>query len=156
MVRCLCVATCGAKKIWDVNPNAPRYVMAKEAYVGPLSKKTIEYAQTFHPQSYVILSAKYGFLLPEDKIENYNAACNKNPIVTPAELRRQAAEKVVNGVKLEEYDRVVVIGSSCYCNWVKEVFGEEKVECPIAGLPIGKMMQRIKSSIESRKPLVSC
>ncbi|NJE30092.1 hypothetical protein E3E38_03385 [Thermococcus sp. 18S1] len=154
--RCLCVATCGARKIWSIDPDAPDYVPAKDAYVGSLSKKTIEYAKTFHPGSYVILSAKYGFLLPDEKISDYDAYCNKNPIITIPELKKQTTEKMVNDTVLKEYDKVVVIGSSCYCNWVKEVFGEDKVECPVAGLPIGKMLQRLKEAITSRKPLVLC
>jgi len=154
MTKCLCIATCGAKKIWSVNPNAPKHVPAKEAYVGPLARKTIEYAQTFHPGNYVILSAKYGFLLPDEKISDYDAYCNKNPVITIPELKKQAAEKTVNGIALKDYDKVVVIGSSCYCNWAKKVFGEKKVECPLVGLPIGKMLQQLKTSITSRKPLI--
>jgi len=156
MPKCLCIATCGAKKIWSVDPNAPKYVPAKDAYVGPLSRKTIEYAQTFHPESYVILSAKYGFLLPDEKISDYDAYCSKNPAITIPELKKQAVEKKVNGIALKDYDRVVIIGGSCYCNWAREVFGEDKVECPLAGLPIGKMLQRLKAAITSRKPLVMC
>jgi len=154
MAKCLCIATCGAKKIWSIDPHAPKHVPAKDAYVGPLSKKTIEYAKTFHPENYVILSAKYGFLLPDEKISDYDAYCNKNPIITISELKKQAAEKVVNGTVLKDYDEIIVIGGSCYCNWVKEVFGEDKVECPLAGLPIGKMLQRLKVAMTSRKPLV--
>ncbi|MCO6041239.1 DUF6884 domain-containing protein [Thermococcus alcaliphilus] len=150
MVRYLYVATCGARKIWDVNPNAPEYVEARKAYVGPLSKKTIEYCEKFYPDSYVILSAKYGFLLPYEKIKNYNAVCSKNPLITVSELKEQARTKYLNGVPLINYDKVVVLGSTCYCNWVKEVFGEDKVECPLAGLPIGKMLKKLNSLFEHK------
>ncbi len=151
MVRYLCVATCGARKIWDVDPNVPEYVEAKNAYVGPLSKKTIEYCQKFYPNSYVILSAKYGFLLPHEKITNYNSACNRNPMITLPELEKQAKTKTLNGILLIGYEKVVVMGSTCYCNWVKEVFGSGRVECPIAGLPIGKMLGKL-SSLLNEKP----
>ncbi|MFA4646615.1 hypothetical protein P8X24_05045 [Pyrococcus kukulkanii] len=156
-MRCLCVATCGRRKIWDVDPNAPRFVEARSAYIGPLSKLTIKYAQKFHPNDYVILSAKYGFLLPHEKIENYDAYCNRNPLIKISELKRQIHEKrTYSGLLLSEYDKVIVLGGRCYCNWVKKVFGEDKVECPITGLAIGKMMKKISDAIKSGVPLVSC
>jgi len=41
MPKCSCIATCGKRKIWSVDPSAPKYVPANDAYVGPLSRKTI-------------------------------------------------------------------------------------------------------------------
>ena len=53
------------RKIWDINPFAGP-TKAKYVYVGPFAKKCKEYAQKFYPSSWCTLSAKYGFLFPND------------------------------------------------------------------------------------------
>ncbi|WP_052306420.1 DUF6884 domain-containing protein [Pyrococcus sp. ST04] len=125
------MATCGARKIWDVDKLVPRFVEARRAYVGPLAKKTIQYCEKFHPGSYVILSAKYGFLLPHEKIENHDARCGVNPKITIEKLRDQAYMKKINGIRLIDFERVIVLAGKCYCNWAYKVFGKEKVVCPL-------------------------
>lgn len=67
----LCVVTCGKKKIWDRHPVAGP-TPAGGAYIGSLARKCIEYAEQFYPNHWCILSANYGFLLPDTLIENYN------------------------------------------------------------------------------------
>ncbi|ASJ00330.1 hypothetical protein A3K92_01960 [Thermococcus gorgonarius] len=98
----------------------PEYVEAKNAYVGPLSKKTIEYCQEFYPDSHVILSAKYDFLLPHEKITNYNSACNRNPMIIPPELKKQTRTKTLNGIPLIEYEKVVVIKTKLVPEFMKK------------------------------------
>ena len=91
----LCIVPCGSLKIWDKYPDAGP-TKAEDAYIGPFAKTGIEYTKKFYPGSYVILSAKYGFLFPDKVIpENYNVTFkdpSTNPI-TIEELRRQAKEK---------------------------------------------------------------
>ena len=99
-------APCGSKKIWDRNPNAGA-TKAKNAYIGSFAKTCIEYAEKFYPNSYIILSAKHGFLFPDELIqENYNVTF-KDPNTKPIsveELKRQAIEK-----DLLKYDEIVAI-----------------------------------------------
>ena len=51
------------RKIWDKNPKAGP-TKAECVYIRPFAKKFREYAMRFHPSSWYILSAKYGFLFP--------------------------------------------------------------------------------------------
>lgn len=62
----IAVIPCGKKKIWDIEPRTGP-VYAKEAYQGTLHKKCTQYAR-FHHLYPVILSAKYGFLKPDDMV----------------------------------------------------------------------------------------
>jgi hypothetical protein len=50
---------------------------AKDVYIGPFAKKCREYAEKFHSSAWCILSAKHGFLFPDDKIPGpYNVSFN--------------------------------------------------------------------------------
>jgi hypothetical protein len=63
----LCIIPCGSAKIWDkdsdAGPTAAQYV-----YTGGFSMNCKQYAMMFYPNSWCILSAKYGFLLPDDVV----------------------------------------------------------------------------------------
>lgn len=75
-MKTLCIAPCGSKKIWDKDSNAGP-TAAKNVYIGPFANKCREYAEKFHPSSWCILSAKHGFLFPDDKIPGpYNVSFN--------------------------------------------------------------------------------
>ena len=76
MPRILCVVSCGKKKIWSKHPGMGP-VEARKAYIGHYSRLLIKYAETFCKENYVILSAKYGFLWPYEKIPgDYNVTFN--------------------------------------------------------------------------------
>jgi hypothetical protein len=64
-MKTLCVFPSGTKKIWDINPDAGP-TPAKDVYIGPFAKKCEEYVGKFFPDSWWILSSKYGFLYPDE------------------------------------------------------------------------------------------
>ena len=147
----LCIVPCGNMKIWDVNPQAGPS-RARDAYIGPFAKACIEYAEKFYPNSYVILSAKYGFLFPDEVIPGpYNVTFNDpstNPI-SVEELKRQAEEK-----GLMEYDEIVVVAGSNYVNMVRRVFRGKKVVAPLVGLVgMGLMISALKRAVREGKEL---
>jgi len=147
----LCVVPCGSRKIWDVNPNAGP-TKARDMYIGSFAKACREYAEKFYPDSYVILSAKYGFLFPDDVIPGpYNVTFNDpstNPI-SVEELRRQAEEK-----GLTKYDEIVVIAGSNYVNIVRKVFKDKRVITPLSGLGgMGNMISALKKAVSEGRRL---
>jgi len=146
----LAVVPCGKRKIWDVNPDGP--TEAKYVYIGPFARLCREYAEKFYPDSWVILSAKYGFLFPDDIVSGpYNVTFNDpktNPI-TVDELRKQAVEK-----GLDKFDKIVVLGGRNYVDIVKSVFSDKIVVAPLdkyGGL--GRKMSALKRAIESGERL---
>ena len=147
----LCVVTCGKKKIWDREPDAGP-TPAEEVYIGPLAVKCKEYARKFHPSSWCILSAKHGFLFPNELVRGpYNASFSdpKTASVGARELSDQAIQK-----GLSVYDRVVVLGGRNYVRMVEQVFGTEKVSCPLKGCRgNGEMMGILKRSVLQGTPL---
>jgi len=147
----LCVVPCGSLKVWDKNPNAGP-VKARDAYIGPFAKTCIKYAEKFYPNSYVILSAKYGFLFPDEVIpENYNVTF-KDPKTNPIsveKLKRQAEQK-----GLMKYDEIVVVAGSEYAKIVKKVFAGKKIITPLKGLGgLGPMISAMKKAIKDEREL---
>ena len=146
----LVVVSCGARKVWDVNPSIG-FTMARDAYVGGFFRLNREYAERFGDR-WVILSAKYGFINPDFIIpENYNVTFKKrstNPI-SISQLREQAVREQLN-----RFDKIVVLGGHVYANIVREVFKEfsVKIEAPLEGLPIGKAMAKLREALKKNKP----
>ena len=82
-------------KIWDKNPQK-RSVKAKDVYIGSFAKKCIEYAENFYPESWIILSAKHGFLEPDEVIQNsYDVCFHDNNLnnISIIELRKTGIRK---------------------------------------------------------------
>lgn len=137
----LCVVPCGRVKIWDKNPKAGP-TPAQEVYQGTFSKKCQEYAKKFYPDSWCILSAKHGLMLPEEEISGpYNVTFNDkntNPVDFDF-LSNQVIEK-----KLDDYDKIVVVAGKNYENILKTVFNDKEVYNPLNGCKgIGYMMNRL-------------
>jgi len=150
-VRTLCVVPCGKTKIWDKHPGAGPTV-AKEVYLGPFAKKCREYAERFHPSSWCILSAKYGFLFPDDEVPRpYNVSFNDrktNPIKVE-DLWAQATKKGLN-----VHEEIVVLGGRIYTHMVKEVFPKADIFAPLSHCGgIGYMMKELKEAINRGSPL---
>jgi len=150
-MKTLCIVPCGSRKIWDKNPFAGP-TPAKDVYIGSFAKKCQEYARTFYSDSYVILSARYGFLWPDDIIpSNYNVTFNDlstRPITIP-EMKKSAVTK-----KLLDYDQIVVIAGRNYFEMAKQVFPGKIVRNPLKGCSgNGVMEHRMALAIESNTPL---
>ena len=144
-MKALCIVPCGKKKIWDQNPDAGP-TKAKDVYIGPFARKCQAYARAFYPESWLILSAKYGFLRPDDIIpEPYNVSFNdrKTSPVGGKELSSQAEQQ-----KFDEYEHFVVLGGKNYVNIMEQIFGSEQIETPLSGCSgIGYMMKRLNDAI---------
>jgi hypothetical protein len=150
-MKTLCIVPCGNRKIWDKNPNAGP-TKAEYVYVGPFAKKCREYATRFYPSSWCILSAKYGFLLPNDIVPGpYNVSFNDrktNPI-TIKELSVQVKEK-----ELDNYERIIILGGKNYVEMANEVFLSKEILTPLSGCRgIGYMMGKLNDAIKRGVPL---
>jgi len=147
----LCIVPCGNRKIWDKNPSAGP-TKARDVYVGPFATKCREYAEMFYPSTWCILSAKYGFLFPDDIVlGQYNVSFNdmrSNPITT-TELSQQVRAK---GVDL--YGEIVVLGGKNYVEMAVKVFPKKEFHTPLSECKgIGYMMGRLKTAINRGVPL---
>lgn len=78
------VAACGTQK-------ADRPAPAKDLYTGRWAYVPIRWAMSVDPDALVILSAKHGFVWPEQVLEPYNVRIGDPGSVSVRTLRRQAA-----------------------------------------------------------------
>jgi hypothetical protein len=142
----LCIVPCGSRKIWDKNPKAGTQ-KARDVYIGPYASQCIEYAERFYPDSWVILSAKYGFLFPDDIIPGpYNVTFNKkgsNPIAFE-KLAIQVGEK-----KLLHCDSLVVLGGTEYVKIIEAAFPGHIIDVPLKNLRIGEKLAKLNTYLKS-------
>jgi len=108
----LVIIACGQRKIWAANPRLGP-VEARKAYVGGYFLQNRAFAQR-RGKRWLILSAKYGLLDPNTKIEDYDVTFKRaggNPI-QPERVR----EQVLTGQPIRIHDgwKVAVLGGREY------------------------------------------
>jgi hypothetical protein len=140
-MKVLCIVSCGKQKIWDKVINTDS-VKSKDIYTGIFTRKCIEYAEKFLKDSYYILSAKHGLLFPDETVKGPYDECfhikKSNPI-TKEELLLQIRSK-----KLDEYDKIIILGGKFYTTIFKDICPEKVVTNPLDGCQgIGKMMKKL-------------
>jgi len=151
VTRRLVVVPCGARKIWDVDPQRGPTV-ARDAYVGSPFKVNRAYAERFGDR-WVILSAKYGFIKPDFMIPGpYNVTFKRkssNP-VTVEYLRSQ-----IPALGLDRCEHVIGLGGRAYREIIEAAFSPYpvKLSFPFAGLPLGRALQATKRATTSCDPI---
>ncbi|OXM87236.1 DUF6884 domain-containing protein [Paenibacillus rigui] len=146
----LCIIPCGSRKIWDTSLSAEGSYPARQTYTGALHRKCQAYAARFF-EEWSILSAKHGFLLPDDEVPgNYNVAFgSKHPnILSVEELSRQARMR-----QWERMDEIVVLGGKKFTALIPLVFPEAgRIVYPLVGSKgIGYMLQSLDRALASDK-----
>ena len=129
----------------------------KEMYISPLFKKTWDYVVKIEkPQGVYILSALYGLIRYDDKIEPYD----KTLLDMSKEEALEWADKVKlqlneafckDGRTLEDYEFVLFAGSKYYENLL-DYFPH--VSLPLGKLPIGKRLGALSSALKTGKKIV--
>ncbi len=146
-MKSLCIVSCGKKKIWDESPEAGP-VTAENLYTGQFTRKSIEYAKRFHQNSWCILSAKYGFLYPDEVVKGPYNECFHNKAshpITPDELSLQ-----IKSMGLDKYERIIILGGNYYTSMIMNLFPEKEVYNPLDQCKgIGYMMKRLKDSMDN-------
>ncbi len=144
-MKTLCIVPCGSTKIWNKNPGAGPSP-AEHVYIGAFSKKCREYAEHFYPLSWCILSAKYGFVWPDEIIPgSYNVSFNdlKTKPIGKDQLILQAREK-----GLDEFDELVTLGGRKYLAVVSAVFHGKRIVAPLSDCRgIGFIMAKMKRAL---------
>ena len=150
MSRTLVVVPCGRAKIWDKMPNAGS-TQARDAYTGAPFKVNREYAERFGDE-WVILSAKYGFVLPTDHIDGpYNVTFKQSstsPIGVNA-LRQQIAAR-----GLDQFANLIGLGGKEYRWIIEQAFAGRgpTLRFPFAGARLGEALGAAKRAIEVGRP----
>ena len=148
-MKILCIIPCGSKKIWDKFPNAGTR-KARNTYTGPFASKCRQYAEEFYPSLWCILSAKYGFLFPDDIVQGpYNVSFNDKS-TNPISIEELILQKYEKG--LDVFEKIIVFGGKNYREIIRNVFSDKNIHCPLEkSKNIMQMMGALNSSIKSGK-----
>lgn len=139
------VVPCGKAKVWAKEPERGP-ALAREAYVGSPFKVNRGYAEAVAPGRWLILSAKYGLLDPDQLIEDYDVSFNR-PASGPIETAALAAQARARGLT----GPVVGLGGQSYVEALRGALsGLEGVELsfPFEGMSLGYMMAAVKRATE--------
>ncbi|HDX9526073.1 TPA: hypothetical protein ROX84_001228 [Bacillus thuringiensis] len=141
----LCIIPCGKKKIWDKHSNYGP-MEAKDVYISPFGKACQAYATMFF-ENWVILSAKHGFLRPNDIVlENYDLAFDSksDEVISIEKLQKQLVDK-----SLLQFDEIVLLAGKKHKKVVTKLYPEEMITYPLEGCKgIGYMLQRLKEAVK--------
>lgn len=142
MIRPLIIVACSAKK----NPLlSSRPLPARLAYAGQAFLHARRYLEDNQPTlPWVILSARYGIIHPDDQIEYYDER------LAPSSLPISAIFSVQMRTRRERrwlasFDRYICLGGADYCA-VAEIALGKPVERPLAGMGIGQMNRCLKNA----------
>ena len=141
----LCIIPCGKKKIWDKHSNYGP-MEAKDVYISPFGKACQAYASMFF-ENWVILSAKHGFLRPNDIVlKNYDLAFDSksDEVISIEQLQKQMVDK-----SLLQFDEIVLLAGKKHKKVVTKLYPEEMITYPLEGCKgIGYMLQRLKEAVK--------
>ncbi|MFB5663351.1 DUF6884 domain-containing protein [Alteribacillus sp. HJP-4] len=118
------------------------HVSAAEAYKGTLHHKTKQYAENRN-LPWVILSAKHGFLRPEDVVpKNYDIGFHfpASQVITAAELAQQWKK-----LKLDCFREIVLLAGKKHTKVLLPLIGDEQTLLqPLQGSRgIGDMLKKL-------------
>ncbi|HDR4372426.1 TPA: hypothetical protein QCP80_002232 [Bacillus cereus] len=141
----ICIIPCGKKKIWDKHSDYGS-MEAKDVYISPFGKACQAYATMFF-ENWVILSAKHGFLRPNDIVlENYDLAFDSksDEVINIEQLQKQMVDK-----SLLQFDEIVLLAGKKHKKVVTKLYPEEMITYPLEGCKgIGYMLQRLKEAVK--------
>lgn len=133
-MRRIVLIACSSKK-------RPYISTALDLYDSALFKYNYQYALSLNPSIIFILSAKYGLLNPDQKIEPYNVTLNN---MSANEIRKWA-DAVLEDLRLIsnlDRDMFIFLAGEKYRKYLK--LHMKYYEIPLAGMPIGKQLQYLK------------
>lgn len=142
--RELCLVTPSCRRAWD--KGAFRPTRAGDIYTGCFSRKCQSYAERFYPGAWCVLDAKHGFMFPDEVIRRAHSACLYRPWTEPLTLEELKVQ--VRRRKLDQFERITVLGGRRFIILVEDAFSGRKVRAPLAGVGgIGEMMRTLNEAM---------
>ncbi len=133
--------SCAAKK-------TEHKAQAQDLYASPLFQRALAYARFLGPDDVYILSAKYGLLDLTTEIEPYDLTLKD----MSSNDARAWADKVLSQLaqKTEfSRDTFIFLAGDAYRRFIVPKLAHW--EAPLAGLPIGKQLQRLNELLNERR-----
>ncbi len=142
----LVIIPCGKKKIW-ADGVTKGSVEARQAYTGTMFRLGMIYAEVCEADC-IVLSAKYGYVLPHAQIEEYDVTFSRkasNPI-----SYKELADQLIR-FEIWNYKEIVGLGGADYRKAIIDSFacnGRTDIRTPFAGLSMGNYLHALKEAIK--------
>jgi len=117
---------------------------AGEMYISPLFRMNLEYARLLKPDKIFILSAKYGLLELNQKIEPYNETLNSKNKREKKEWAAEVFNELSKKVDISKTQFIFLAGIN-YREYL--LLRLNQFEIPMQGLVIGKQLQFLRGKI---------
>lgn len=116
------IVSCTKRKIWDRDKDAPKYIPAKEAYIGETMRRWLSKGEA-SKYPWLIFSSKYGLIEPDHPIRDYDIHFIRDPgAISEETILRQILYQEYNGKKITDYNEVYFVGSEEYYRKLKLIF----------------------------------
>jgi len=124
-----------------VGGKKPYKCKAKDLYESPWFRYAWNYAHSLNPDKVFILSAKYGLVDPEMKIEPYDETLNTKT----ADKIREWADKVLSSLRERtdlDKDTFIILAGEKYRKYLVDHL--RKYDIPMKGFRIGQQLKWLK------------
>lgn len=114
---------------------------ADEMYISDFFKKQLEYAKSLHPNIVYILSAKYGVLELQDRIEPYEQTLKK----MSKQQKKCWNDMVIRQLMYKNVDftqKAVFLCGDLYASGLSDLFTDK--ELPMSGMKFGERLKFMK------------
>ena len=116
--------------------------LARELYISPLFKFSLAYARSLNPDEIYILSAKYGLVELNQRIEPYELTLNKMSVNEVKAWSERVISKLERLVNLEE-DEIIFIAGQRYRQFLISHITHYSV--PLEGMSFGQQLRYMKA-----------
>ena len=114
---------------------------AKDLYVSPLFVKSLSYAHKLQPDLIFILSAKYGLIELDRKIEPYDITLKRMPAAHVKVWSNNVLTRLSKYTDLDK-DHFIILAGSVYRKHLIQRL--RSYEIPLEGMTIGRQLQHLK------------
>ena len=144
-VPTLVIVPCGSRKIWGMHPTAGP-TPARLAYTGAPFTVNRRYAERMGDR-WVILSAMYGFIDPDDLVEEPYDVTFKRRSTDPISF--DVLQQQVREQGLAQFGQVIALGGKEYQAAIQAAFAGTEVTLvsPFAGLRQGEIMRATNAAL---------
>ena len=130
--------------------NEGERIEAGDAYCSPLFQKSKQWAE-LRGYPYAIISAKYGLIFPDEKIQDYDLTLNELNKKQLENWKRNVAEQIEDygrwkvGVESwEDMPRIIALAGKSYTDNLEDALEYRiEIEEPLKGLQVGERLSKL-------------
>jgi hypothetical protein len=124
---------------------------ACDLYTGPLFQNSWEYAKALKPDFIHIMSAKYGLLDYNEKIETYDVTLNDMSKEEIGAWSTNIFDSLQSKYDISTTEFIILAGKNYYSGFIDKL---PHKQLPLGDLPIGKRVQWLQTELKKNRRMV--